>query len=388
MFYYIIDLEGVAIIWKRVLLGIDYILLLIVFALIGIGLVMISSATHNYSLFQPNLYLARQIAAAVLGFIAMMLALFFDYRRLKNYAELIYIGSIVMLVMVIFFGRTVSGGQRWFYFGPINFQPSELAKIAIIISLAALLSSKDLELDCWSDFIYPFLYLSLPAVLVFVQNDLGTALVFGFIMLGMLFLAGANLKLLLGFVGGGLASIILWIFLHLQFGLAIPFKHYQLMRLIVFLDPSLDPQNYGYNIIQSQIAIGSGGLYGKGLFSGTQTRLNFLPEQHTDFIFSVVAEELGFIGSMVVLFLFFLLLWKGIEIISQAKDRFGILIAGGVVFMFTFHILENIGMTIGMMPITGIPLPFLSYGGSSLLTNMLAIGLLLNIKMRRQKLSF
>lgn len=372
------------IIWKRILLGIDYGLLTIVLILFIFGLVMIQSTTsHDFSS-SPNLFLARQIIAAIMGFVVMLAILLIDYRRLKNYSEVIYIGNIIVLTLILFFGRTISGGQRWFYLGPLNFQPSELAKLGIIISLAAILSDKEIRLKTLKDFLYPFFYVGLPVVLIFLQNDLGTSLVFVVILVGMLFLAGANVRILFGLVGGVFLSITSWIFLHLQFGIPIPFKQYQLMRLLVFLDPSLDPFQHGYNIIQSKIAIGSGGLYGKGLFLGTQNRLNFLPEQHTDFVFSVVGEELGFVGSLLVMGLFFLLLYKGIRIIGSAGDRFGALIAGGIVFMFAFHILENVGMVMGLLPITGLPLPFVSYGGSSLLTNLMAIGLLLNINMRRK----
>lgn len=371
-------------IWKRIFLNLDYGLFFIVVLLFFIGLMMISSTTGTTYSTASNLFLARQIIAAIMGFVIMLAMLFFDYRRLKNYSEVIYIGNIVVLILILFFGRTISGGQRWFYLGPINFQPSELAKLGIIISLAAVLSDKEVKLQTLKDFIYPFFYVGLPVVLIFIQNDLGTSLVFVVILIGMLFLAGANAKILFSFVGGVFFIVVSWIFLHLQFNIPIPFKRYQLMRLLVFLDPSLDPFQHGYNIIQSKIAIGSGGLYGKGLFSGTQNRLNFLPEQHTDFIFSVVGEEFGFIGSIILLGLFFLLLYKGILIIGSAGDRFGALIAGGIFFMFSFHILENIGMVMGLMPITGLPLPFISYGGSSLLTNLMAIGLLLNINLRRK----
>lgn len=386
LFCYIIYLKKreVTIIWKRIFLGIDYGLLATVLILFFFGLIMIQSTTSHHFTAGPNLFLARQISAAIMGFTIMLAILYVDYRRLKNYSEVIYIGNIIVLILILFFGRTISGGQRWFYLGPINFQPSEIAKLGIIISLAAILSDKEIRLKRLKDFLYPFFYVGLPVLLIFVQNDLGTSLVFVVILVGMLFLAGANSRILFGLVGSVFVAMTSWIFLHLQFGIPIPFKRYQLMRLLVFLDPALDPFQYGYNIIQSKIAIGSGELYGKGLFLGTQNRLSFLPEQHTDFVFSVVGEELGFVGSIIILGLFFILLYKGIRIIGSAEDRFGVLIAGGIIFMLSFHILENIGMVMGLLPITGLPLPFVSYGGSSLLTNFAAIGLLLNINMRRK----
>jgi rod shape determining protein RodA len=226
------------------------------------------------------------------------------------------------------------------------------------------------------------------------QPDLGTSLVFLAIMFGMLFAAGARPSLLIGLIVGGLALASIWIWAHFwfeahsSFNLWIPLKDYQLKRLIIFLNPWQDWHGDGYHIIQSQIAIGQGGLLGRGLFQGSQTHGDFLPIQETDFIFSVVGEELGFAGAMVLLFLFFVLIYRSIYIAINAKDNFGFLLSAGVVSMLTFHVLVNIGMTTGIMPVTGIHLPMFSYGGSNMLTNLAALGLLLNINMRRQKIVF
>lgn len=222
-------------------------------------------------------------------------------------------------------------------------------------------------------------YVGVPFLLVMKQPDLGTSLVFMAIFFGMIFVCGVNLRLLGGIFGVGLACMpILWHFL----------KDYQKMRIMVFMDPNVDPLGSGYHIIQSKIAIGSGMLFGKGLFGGTQSQLNFLPENHTDFIFAVVGEELGFIGAAFLLLLYLVVLWRGIKIARDASDMFGRLLAVGITSMLAFHVLVNVGMTTGIMPVTGIPLPFMSYGVSSLTTNILSIAILLNIHMRKQKLLF
>ena len=249
----------------------------------------------------------------------------------------------------------------------------------MIISLANLLDKKAGRLNSFKDIIPIFIYVGIPFLLVLKQPDLGTSLVFLAILFGMLFIAGIRMKLLATIVGAGImVAPLLWHFL----------KDYQKKRLTVFLDPNVDPLGSGYHIIQSKIAIGSGMLFGKGLFGGTQSQLNFLPENHTDFIFAVIGEELGFIGAVIILLLYFLLLYRGVKVAGAARDSFGMLLATGITSMLTFHVLVNVGMTAGIMPVTGIPLPLMSYGVSSLTTNLVSIGILLNIYMRRQKILF
>ena len=249
----------------------------------------------------------------------------------------------------------------------------------MIIALASLLKDKVGQINSVFDLLPLAAYVGLPFVLVLKQPDLGTSLVFMAIFFGMVFACGINWKLLGGITGLGIASMpILWHFL----------KDYQKMRIRVFLDPNVDPEGAGYHIIQSKIAIGSGLIFGKGLFAGTQSQLNFLPENHTDFIFAVVGEELGFVGAAFLLFLYLVILWRGMKIAAEASDTFGRLLAVGITSMFAFHILVNVGMTTGIMPVTGIPLPFMSYGVSSLTTNLMAVGILLNINMHQQKLMF
>lgn len=258
----------------------------------------------------------------------------------------------------------------------------------MVLTLAALLRNREGKLEGWPDLVMPFIHIGLPMLLILKQPDLGTSLVFMAILLGELFMAGAPLKKLAIVYGGGLALVVAAISLHFKFGLPILLQDYQLNRLLVFLNPQADPLGAGYHVIQSTIALGSGGLFGKGLFAGTQNRLNFLPEQHTDFIFSVIAEEMGFIGILALLILFFILIYRGIRIIAQAKDMYGVLVATGVTTTFAFHVLVNVGMTAGIMPVTGIPLPMVSYGGSSMLASFFGIGLLLNVHMRHHKIQF
>jgi rod shape determining protein RodA len=254
--------------------------------------------------------------------------------------------------------------------------------------LARFLVPRVGKLKSVKDLLPVFIYVGIPLLLILKQPDLGTGLVYIAIMFGMLLAAGASPLLLGGLIGGGIGLISFAIYAHYTWGIWLPLKDYQLMRLIIFLDPMIDPKGWGWNVIQSQIAVGSGGLFGKGWGLGSQTKYDFLPEQWTDFIFSVLAEEFGFIGSAFLLLLFFFLIYRGIRIAFKAKDTFGSLIAVGVVSMFAFHILQNVGMTIGIMPITGIPLPFVSYGGSSLLANLIALGLIMNVHIYHDPIMF
>lgn len=372
---------------KRLFRQVDISLPIIALLLVIFGLVMISSATHVYLGGQGSVdFIQRQIISAIIGFLLMMFILYFDYRIFKDYALFIYGGALILLFSTLFLSGEGIAAQRSIFLGPISFQPSELAKIGLIIFLSSFLSDEKGKIT-HTTLIKVCVATLLPFFLI-IRSDLGTALVLWVIALVILFVAGFSgiwLMIISGALGG---TMITWIAIHLRFGLWIPLKEYQLMRLLIFLNPGMDPFGYGYHLIQSKIAIGSGGILGKGLYSGTQNRLNFLPEQHTDFIYSVVGEELGFIGAAILIFLYFLLIRKGLQVAAKAKDSFGVLMAIGITAMLGFHIIVNIGMTMGILPITGIPLPFVSYGGSSLTTNLLAIGLLMNVYMRRQKILF
>lgn len=359
---------------------VDFTLIVVVLSIIMFSLVTIGSATHvNNPSEERYWFVQRQGLFALANCMMVYFLLQFDYRMLKRYALYIYIFNLVMLVAVMLFGQTALGAQRWIQLGPVSLQPSEFSKIIMIISLAAMLDQKVGKLNTFSDLLPVAAYVGVPFLLVMKQPDLGTSLVFIAILFGMVFVAGINMRLLLTIFGGGIAFLpIFWYFL----------KDYQKMRIMVFLDPNVDPLGSGYHIIQSIIAIGSGMLFGKGLFEGTQSQLNFLPENHTDFIFAVVGEEMGFVGALVLLILYAVLLYRSMKIANDASDNFGLLLAVGITSMFTFHILVNVGMTAGIMPVTGIPLPLMSYGVSSLTTNMIAVAILLNIHMRRQKILF
>lgn len=365
---------------RRLLKNLDFTLIFTVIAIITTSLIIIGSATHiNTPSEDRYWYVQRQGIFALINFILIFVMLHFDYKSLSRYANLLYFINLVMLLAVMFVGQSALGAQRWIQIGPISLQPSEFSKLIMIVSLANLLDKRTGKLNSLRDVIPIFLYVGIPFLLVMKQPDLGTALVFLAILFGMIYVAGINSRLLMMIVGAGLAFMpIFWHFL----------KDYQKMRLTVFIDPNVDPLGSGYHIIQSKIAIGSGMLFGKGLFGGTQSQLNFLPENHTDFIFAVVGEELGFIGAALILILYFIMLYRGIKIAGLARDNFGTLLATGITSMLTFHVLVNVGMTAGIMPVTGIPLPLMSYGVSALTTNLASIGILLNIYMRRQKILF
>jgi rod shape determining protein RodA len=389
----------------------------------------------------------KQIYWAVTGLVVFILLLFINYQKLGEYAVFIYIGCLLLLVFTLLIGTRVRGAKSWItLFGGFGFQPSEFVKIGVIIVLARYLDRIGEEIKTIKHVCISLLIGFVPMGLILLQPDFGTALVYIPIALTMLFFSGIKyahlisiliilgiaivLPLLVTFsmltgsesiafiktlddtkavllvasVFGALSFVffILYkvtkkdiffkamsIFLIFFAGLMLAallgrfLKPYQRKRLIVFLKPSIDPYGSGYNIIQSKIAVGAGGLFGKGLFGGTQSQLGFLPERSTDFIFSIFAEEWGFVGSFFIIVLYGIFVFRGIMIILGAKDRFGSLVASGVMGMFLFHILINIGMTIGLMPITGIPLPFLSYGGSFLITSMVGASLLFNIASRR-----
>ena len=358
----------------------DFTLIAATAAILVLSLVIIGSATHiNTPSDERYWFVQRQGIFAILNVAVAIFLMNFDYKILQAYGNKMYIFNLIMLVAVMVVGQSALGAQRWIQLGPISLQPSEFSKLIMIVSLAGMLEERVGKLNNLHDLLPVAAYVGVPFLLVMKQPDLGTSLVFMAIFFGMIFVCGVNLRLLGGIFGVGLACMpILWHFL----------KDYQKMRIMVFMDPNVDPLGSGYHIIQSKIAIGSGMLFGKGLFGGTQSQLNFLPENHTDFIFAVVGEELGFIGAAFLLLLYLVVLWRGIKIARDASDMFGRLLAVGITSMLAFHVLVNVGMTTGIMPVTGIPLPFMSYGVSSLTTNILSIAILLNIHMRKQKLLF
>ncbi len=367
---------------RRAIRHLDPVLVSAVVVLTIVGLLMVYSATHASLVAQhldPGVYAKKQAMFIALGVVVAMAVASFDYRFVKVYAGLLYGASLLLLVLVRTpLGATVRGSQRWFQLFGFQLAPSEISKLALIAMLAAFLSELHTQELTLQDVFRATAIAAVPALLVFLQPDLGTAIVLASILVGVLVVAGTRARHL-GILA--LTAVVL-IFGSLQLGLV---KDYQIARLTSFLDPANDPLRAGYNKKQAEIAIGSGGLTGLGYLRGTQTNLDFVPEQHTDFIFTVVGEEFGFVGAMTMLLLFAVVLWRAFRIALLSKDRFGTYVAAGVTSMFAIQVVVNVGMTLGIMPITGIPLPFVSYGGSSLLTNCAAVGLLLNVHMRRFK---
>lgn len=362
---------------KKLWKNFDFGLLITVLLICAFSVVVISSASHAIETGSYKKVIVQMIAV-VFGIVVLFFITLFDYNQIAGLSKIIYALNIFVLVSVFFIGKVSNGAQSWIHLGPIDIQPSEFSKIALILTLANIFNEMD-EIRSFKDLIGPLIHMGIPFVIVMLQPDLGTALVFLAIFIGMLFISGVRPKIFAGLITAGLAM------LPVAYKILKP---YQRNRLLSFINPNLDPMGSGYHVIQSKIAIGSGMFWGKGLYNGSQTQLYYLPEAWTDFIFSVVGEELGFIGATALILLYAYMLYKCWKIAVMAKDRYGYLIAVGIISMFTFHIFENIGMTVGIMPITGIPLPFMSYGGSSIVSNMMALGLILNVGMRRQKINF
>jgi rod shape determining protein RodA len=400
-------------------------------------------------------YVAKQAVWIVLGLVALIAILYIDYEDMGKYSKHLYIFNLIMLLAVIFMGNTALGAQRWISFGPFQFQPSEFSKLIIIVTFADFLVKREGKLNRLRDLVPCFIFVGVPMLLILMQPDLGTSLVFIAITFGMLFAAGVRPALLAGLIALGLLMGVTLYEVHEYYHkpdvvleermtevksaidgntMAIEgnqeimndlkkhklsagkkdlqsyyqiiskeheivqrkhekfhkltLKEYQMTRLTIFMDPESDLLGAGYHVWQSRIALGSGGVWGKGLLGGTQSHYTFLPIRHTDFVFSVVGEEFGFVGALVLLGLYFVILYRGTQVAIMARDNYGRLLAMGVVSMFSFHLLVNIGMTAGVMPVTGIPLPLFSYGGSNMIMNLAAIGVLMNVYVRRQKLIF
>lgn len=356
------------------------------------GSVMVQSATSGMSA-GPAMF-KRHLFGLAVGLVPLAVAWMFDYRKLRG-----WLGPLVMFDALLILsphipglGATAKGATSWLAIGGFRlFQPSEPAKLVTIVVIAAVIAGFKGRIKSGRELATVLGILAVPLGLILLQPDLGTGMVFVAITAGMLLIGGLDAKwfVTLGVIGVVLVGSVLGLngTLDKSMGRDVLIKDYQLDRLLVFVDPSLDPKGAGYNLEQSKIAIGSGELTGKGLGSGTQSNLRFLPEPHTDFIFSVTGEELGFLGAVLLLGLYLALLVIALEIAAQSRDLFGSLICAGVISMWTFQILENIGMTIGLMPITGIPLPFMSFGSSFMVTNMMAVGMLLSVWTRRQGVS-
>jgi rod shape determining protein RodA len=359
---------------RRLFQNFDWTLLTLVLLLCVIGIINIYSAGFSAGETQIPFYL-KQIQWIVLGLIVMMLVFFIDYRFIIKGAYIFYGISIALLLLVYIYGSAMRGSQRWFAIGGFFFQPSELVKLTIILALARYFNDhKSNQPYKLRELLVPMLIVGLPFLLILKQPDLGTALIVIIIAASIIFFIGVNWRSFIIASASVLISMpIAWHFL----------KDYQKERLIIFFNPDKDPLGAGYHIIQSMIAVGSGGFFGKGFLKGSQTQLKFLPEQQTDFVFSVFAEEWGFIGGfIVIILLLFLILW-GLKIALHAKDFLGTIIAFGITALISWQIFINLGMVLGILPVVGIPLPFLSYGGSAMVSTMIAIGLLMNINVRK-----
>ena len=345
----------------------------------AVGLLMVYSATApglRARGLDPTAELKEQAIFVVIGFIAFGIASSIDLMELKGFVGPIYVISIALLVLVLSpLGESEGEAQRWIDLGLIQFQPSEVAKIAVVLMLASALSFAEVPLS-WKTTMRSVVIVGVPAGLIFLQPDLGTMLVFAFVLLVMLFVGGATLRQL-GFLG--LATVVGTVGIF-QLNLV---KQYQINRLTAFLDPAGSDLNLTYNQVQSEIAIGSGGLLGKGLFEGSQTNLRFVPVQASDFIFTAVGEQFGFIGSVLILALFGVLLFRLLIIARNARSRFSFLVVAGIAAMLAFHVFVNIGMTVRIMPVTGLPLPFMSSGGTVFVVMSAALGLAHSAWIRR-----
>lgn len=356
---------------------VDPVLVGVALGLSCLGMVAIYSATRA----EGGGFARRQALWVAIGVCLLMTLSRVDYRLLLRASRSLYLANLGLLVAVLLFSKPVMGAQRWLNVAGFTLQPSEVAKLITIVTLSAHVHAHRASVHTLWGVVRALFHILPPMVLVLKQPDLGTSLVILAIWFGVLWVAGAQARhLALVALCGLLAFVGTW---HL--GLI---KDYQKQRLISFLNPSADRQGSGWHIIQSKIAIGSGGLLGKGLFRGSQSQGGFIPEQHTDFINTVIGEEMGFVGSLLVLALFFTLIYRALQIAAECDDLQGRWIAVGIACLFTFHVFVNLGMTIHIMPVTGVPLPFLSYGGSSMLVNMACVAVLLNIHRQRENLRF
>jgi rod shape determining protein RodA len=360
----------------RRFLEFDWLLFLSSLFLLGMGLLSLYSLSPVGEWSWGGSFFLRQVLFGSLGVLAMFFVASIDYRHIGRFSTPLYFLSLGALLLVVVFGRTVRGTAGWIEFGPFQFQPVEGAKIVLIIFLASFIAKKSSELGEWVRIIASFVLASALVFLVLKQPDLGSALVLSSVWAGMILVSGVRVKHVLVLAVLGVTVIVSgWFFL----------EDYQKSRIEAFIDPESDPRGSGYNVLQSMIAVGSGGLFGKGLGYGSQSQLNFLPEKHTDFLVAVIAEELGLFGLGVVIFAYGLLLYRIGKIAMRARDNTGYLIGIGVFTYFFFQISVNVGMNIGAIPVTGLPAPFLSYGGSSLLSSFVVLGLVLSVHRRRSR---
>ncbi len=351
---------------RRLLLHFDWLLIGLAALLIGAGLLTLGSLV-------PRL-LMRQLAWLGIGVVGVLVLISIDYRLLARWAYVGYLAGLGVLAAVLVLGRAAQGARRWLTIGPFTVQPSELFKLVLLTTVAAYLAGREDQRPGWDRVVFPLLLVAPAFALIVKQPDLGTALVLVPVVMALLFVGGARWRDLAVLMGGGLAAApAFWFIL----------RDYQRERLLVYLDPFRDPLGSAWNVIQAKITIGSGQIVGKGLFGGTQSRLAFLPERHTDFIFAAFAESWGFLGAVGLLAVYGLLALRGLEVAATARDTLGSLLATGATVLLASQALVNLGMVTGLLPIVGIPLPMVSYGGSALLTALGAVALIENVRMRR-----
>jgi rod shape determining protein RodA len=364
----------------------DWLLLVATALLLGLGTLLVWSATAERDLLtggDPQAFLRKHLVNIAIGLVLWVLVTATDHRWIRILAPLVYVGSLVGLVLVLVMGSTINGSRSWIVIGGMSIQPAEFAKLAMVIGMALVVAER--TEGSWRrrdvgdlDVVGMLGVAALPAMLIMLQPDLGTMLVLVATVVGVIAASGAPLRWLVGLAAGG----VLVAAAAVRLGML---KDYQIDRFMAFTDPTLDPQGAGYNTEQARIAIGNGGVFGQGLFDGSQTQSGFVPEQQTDFIFTVAGEELGLVGAAVVIGLLAVVIWRGLVIASQAEDLFGRLAAAGVACWFGFQAFQNIGMCLGIMPVTGVPLPLVSYGGSSMFATLMAVGLLQTIHLRTQR---
>ena len=358
----------------------DWVLIASVALLVGYGLWAIAGITRHDIIGDADYYLNRQIVYAVIGAVGLVAVVLIDPNVYRSRWHLIF-GGTASVIAIVFLQGSVRGSKRWFDVGFFQFQPSEFGKVLFVVALAGFLAERTKRLSELRTTLTAVGLASIPIFLVFLQPDFGTALVYCAAVAAILFVAGTPWSHLGGLAASVLAVTVLALGVMPAVGVPV-LKDYQAKRLTGFLHPDIDPDGTTYNITQSKNAIGAGQCCGRGVDNATQTTLNFLPEHHTDFVFASLAEQRGFVGAALLLMLYLFVVWRGLRIVTIARDPFSAIVAGGLVFALLFQIFVNVGMTMGIAPITGIPLPFISVGGSSMIANLIAIGLLLSIHVR------
>lgn len=364
--------------WRDV----DVVLLAAVLALSVLGCVLVWSATAERDALtggDPRAFVVKQAVNVVIGLVLFALVVVTDHRWVRILAPLGYLAAVGGLVLVLVMGTTINGSRSWLMIGGTSFQPSELAKFAVVVGMALVVAERSegrwRDRVAGADVVLMLAVAGVPAALILAQPDLGTMLVLTATVFGVIAASGAHRRWLVGLAAAGVSAAVIAV-------AGGVLKAYQVDRFLAFTDPSLDPKGAGYNVEQARIAVGNGGLFGQGLFHGSQTQSGFVPEQHTDFVFTVAGEELGLVGAAAIVALLGVVLWRALRIAAASDDVFGRMAAAGIACWFGFQAFQNIGMCLGIMPVTGVPLPFVSYGGSSMFAGMLAVGLLQNIHLR------